>query len=399
MAKHGLRKGLKFVKRKLTNKPIAGLPAWVNTHTTHARRQPVYDPPGSEAYTGQTVMIIGAMGALGRRTAYLFVLNGAACIHLTGKCRDELAKLEYDLRNDHHLHTANPGCRFILHELDLSNRGMTRDFVKRITTDCPHLHVLLFNAATFCPGFQGCDGPDDASEATERMMQVNCYSQCLIFMALRKILSDTGRDSGSLSHVTFVTCHWLGNGYGTQLPDSVSNLRARLANRITFNSGHQFHLSKLLTTFWVYYYASLAPVDETHVVVNTVWPGTLKHSNIYREWGPEVHQATEEARALFGRPIGRAARVVHAATRGNAGTHGHCIANKTKYLGQNLVTQHARLGCERLVYRMIEQVMRREITTINDQMDSTEFQMVLDTPHDSDEDEPVVDNPWQPTLG
>lgn len=344
-----LKDGLQLIKQKIAPDPVPNIPEWIRDHRPEIfTRQEVYSYPSPRKFRGQTVLFVGACGALGEEASRQFILHGAERLILAGDNEDALDDLTDRFSHDPEIRRVNPTCHIGWLRLDLSSIAGVNQFLDNFAQNVPSIHILIFNAAFFTPNFQRIQvGNTDVR--VEKMLlgmpllmprischlthdgTVNCYSQCMLFMGLRGHLHSAAMIRGRPSHVAFVTCHWQGNEYGCRLPPGPVSLQNWLVERNYFRCASHFHLSKLFTTFFVAYYSFIIPVRDCFIIVNTVWPGTLKHSRLYRHFNPLIRGAVEQGRSLFGRSERRAARLLLAAGKSSPGTHGCCLVGNSKY--------------------------------------------------------------------
>ena len=296
---------------------------------------PFFQPPETPTPTpttaidlkGMTAIITGANIGLGYGTArQLLALNVETLIlAVRNISKGETAKS--NLLADRAHMPSYPRVNIKVMQLDLDDYNSVTEFVAKVKTEVPVLHLLVLNAGVMILKLER------SPSGHERTMQVNYLSNALLACELLPLLKSTAEQTGSPSRITWVgsRTHWktsLANEFPLQPGSSIFE---HFDDEKKFSGDPRSGVprygdTKLLCTMFVY--ELVKRVSSKEVIINIMCPGLVNTTfsdvlPIYLRvpWNvwKKIRARTVEEGSRF---------IVHSIAVAGRETHGQFLADK-----------------------------------------------------------------------
>ncbi|KAJ5354557.1 hypothetical protein N7541_005601 [Penicillium brevicompactum] len=228
-------------------------------------------PPVATDLSGKTALVTGCNKGLGFEVARQLILLKVSRLIITTRDKPKGEAAIAALRADPEvakLDSHQTPIRIEWFQLELDDYGSAISFVQEVRRNVPELDILILSAGMYQLEFEM------AKTGHEMIMQVNCYTNCLILLNLLPLLRATSQKRKSPSRVTVVGSFTMRSTFvkSSRIPGNQS-----LIEYLDTKESHQRLLrypdSKFLMHVFVQQLATVA--NPTEVIINTVCPGVV----------------------------------------------------------------------------------------------------------------------------
>ncbi|KAJ5349122.1 hypothetical protein MYU51_011967 [Penicillium brevicompactum] len=280
-------------------------------------------PPVATDLSGKTALVTGCNKGLGFEVARQLILLKVSRLIITTRDKPKGEAAIAALRADPEvakLDTRQTPIRIEWFQVELDDYGSAISFVQEVRRNVPELDILILSAGMYQLEFEM------AKTCHEMIMQVNCYTNCLILLNLLPLLRATSQKRNSPSRVTVVGSFTMRSTFvkSSRIPGNQS-----LIEYLDTRESHQRLLrypdSKFLMHIFVQHLATVA--NPTEVIINTVCPGVVMTDILAS--GSILARALMWAQWLsMGRSVEKGGGlIIHAATALGEDSHGQFIQN------------------------------------------------------------------------
>ncbi|KAK3681228.1 hypothetical protein B0T22DRAFT_473062 [Podospora appendiculata] len=258
--------------------------------------------------TGQTVIVTGATGGIGRELAVQILRRQAALVILPVRSLIAGSATRLEILGDELVRKQNPGGKVRIEELDLADQQSVVNFANRVRQTERRLDLVILNAGINLARFQL------SPSGHEMCMQVNLISNALLSLLLLPLIQETARQQrpagGASPTITLVGS--MGQAFNSLAAKPLAPAAEILplyASAAAYSGIHRYPDTKLFVSLFARQLAAHVEREQGQVTVNTVCPGTVKTGadNNLPAW---LRVPMNVNRALRGRSVEDGARAI-----------------------------------------------------------------------------------------